>query len=388
MLPRTPHRTTLVSLLTAALLISFAAVGRGEAPIPASLAERAGLIPSPTPDEAAPPVGPWFYQGLPYGSEALVHPVRLVLNGGFGILQFDDHENRLGRVRFGHGARRVWSDVAHPGVAIGVAGWEDFVRREILPVSTTRAGAQYWPNYTLHLVGGGMSHRMMREWYAANGSAHPRRDASLTLAAYHMLNEVVEAEGRNTPSTDAIADLFVFDPAGVALFDHERVARFFGKTLQMRDWSTQPALDPATGAIENQGQNFAIKVPLPGTERWKALYYFGNHGELGVSYVKPNGSAFSIGGGLRAKSLVELGQGSQTADLVPSFGFFYDRNGSLLLSLTAANTSRYRWRLNAYPSLVTVGHWTAGFFVLAGRDGETLAGVHAVAVPIGLATRR
>ncbi len=388
-MPRLP-RTLLPSTIVAAITLLAWEPARAQAapdPLPPAI-ERFVLGPREFADELPEAREAYFYSGLPYGSEALVHPVRLVLNGGFGILQFDDHENRLGKVRFAQGARRVLADLSHPGAAIGVAGWEDFVRRELLPVSTSKAGAQYWPNYTLHLVGGGMSHRMMSEYFAANGSPHPARAASLTLGAYHLLNEVVEAEGRTTPSTDAIADVFVFDPAGVALFSHPRVARFFGRTLRMRDWSSQPAIDPATGAIENQGQNFSIKVPLPRTERWSVLYYFGNHGELGVTYTKANGSAFSVGGGLRAKNLVEIGQGSQTADLVPSFGFFYDRNGSLLLSVTAANTSRYRYRVNAYPSLVSVGRWTAGLFVLAGRDGDTIVGLHAVPIPVGVAIGR
>ncbi len=212
------------------------------------------------------------------------------------------------------------------------------------------------------------------------------RLASVTEAAVEfragmaMALDSLQAQGLN-------ADVLVFDPVGVALFSRPAVAWFFGEKLNMRDWSSQPAIDPATGAIENQGQNFSIKVPLPGTERWSALYYFGNHGELGLTYTRPNGSAFSLGGGLRAKSLVELGAGSQTATLVPSYGFFYDRNGSLMLSVTAANTSRYRLRINAYPGLVRVRGWTTGLFLLAGRDGETLFGLHAVSLPLGLAAR-
>ncbi|MCC6653151.1 MAG: hypothetical protein IT348_18505 [Candidatus Eisenbacteria bacterium] len=381
---RWPLLATIIAL--SSLTAAFPTPAAAEPSHP--LLMRAGLEPREFSDELPSALRQhYFYKGLPYGSDALVHPARLVLNGGFGILQFDDHENRLGRLRYSNGARRVWAELSRPGDAIAVAGWNDFIRRELLPVSTSRAGAQYWPNYTLHLVGGGMSHRMMTEWFEAHGSEHAARDAGLTLTAYHLLNEVVEAEGRTSPSTDAIADVLVFDPAGVALFSRPSVARFFGEKLNMRDWSSQPAIDPATGAIENQGQNFSIKVPLPGSDRWSALYYFGNHGELGLTYTRPNGSAFSLGGGLRAKSLVELGAGSQTATLVPSYGFFYDRDGSLMLSVTAANTSRYRLRINAYPGRVRVRGWTTGLFLLAGRDGETLFGLHAVPLPMGLAAR-
>lgn len=352
-------------------------------PPPAVLGASALTAPPPADGHS----GPWFYRGLPYGSEALVHPVRLILNGGFGILQFDNRSNRLGDVDFAAGWDRVWTDVGNPQRAIGVEGWEAFVRREVLPVSTNTKDAQYWPNYTLHLVGGGMSYVMMREWYEQHGYGRPQFAAGATLAAYHILNEVVENDHRPGPTTDAIADLLIFDPAGIALFSNDGVARFFGKRLNMRDWSGQPAIDPVTGAIENQGQNFSIKVALPRTDRWSFFYYFGNHGEAGLTYTRPNGSAFSAGAGFRAKSLVERGPASQTVDLVPSYGFFYDRNGSLMFSVTGANTSRYVVRVNAYPGLLKVGGWTAGVFALIGRDGDTVLGIHTTRFPIGLAGR-
>lgn len=372
-----------IALLLA--LCAGAAPGR-TAPLPDS-----ALVPPPAlapPRPAAAAAGArarWFYTGLPYGSDALVHPARMVINGGFGILQFDNRSNRFSDLRFRHGWSRLWQDMTHPVDAIEVAGWDDFVRREVLPVSTNRKSAQYWPNYTLHLVGGGMTWVTMREWYEAHGVAHPSAWAGASLTVYHVLNEAVEAANRDAYSTDGIADLYLFDPAGVLVFSRPGVARFFGETLQMRDWSTQPALDPVTGTIENQGQNFALKVPLPRTERWKLFYHFGNHGEAGVTYTKPNGSAFSVGAGLRARALVELGDGVETADLVPTYGFFYDRHGSLLFSITGANTSRYRLRVNAYPGLVRVFGRTAGLFVLERREGGVVVGLHTTAFPLGVA---
>jgi len=336
----------------------------------------------------APGPGRWFYRGLPYGSESLVHPLRLVLNGGFGILQFDDRSNRLDDVRFRDGWHRVWTDLLDPPRAIRVRGWGTFFKHEILPFSVDRSGAQYWPNYTLHLVGGGMSYVMMREWYAQHGFRRAPAWAGATLTAYHLLNEVVENDRRPGPVTDAIADVFLFDPAGVLLFSHDGVAGFFSRRLNLRDWSSQPAIDPATGAIENQGQNFSIKLGLPWSERWSLFYYFGNHGEAGLTYTRANGSAFSVGGGFQARALVDIGDGAQTADLVPSLGFFYDRNGSLLFSYARANTSRYLWRANAYPGLVRVRGLTLGAFALGARNGETVLGLHLTALPVGLAGRR
>jgi hypothetical protein len=363
-------------------------------PEPASVVPLAPLPPPARIDvpargaPAGPGHGPWYYSGLDYGSESLIHPLRLIINGGFGTLQFDNRSNRIGDVDFGAGWRRVRDEMRNPIATIEINGWNDFLKREVLPISAKRKNAQYWPNYTLHLVGGGMSYVTMGEWYEQHGVAHPRWAAGATLAAYHVLNEVVEAERRNETSTDAVADLAVFDPAGILLFSHEGVNRFFGRRLHLRDWSSQPALDPATGAMENQGQNFSIKLALPTSDRWSMFYYFGNHGELGLSYARPDGSAFSAGAGLTAKGLVQIGRGVETADLVPSYGLFYDRNGSLMLSLTVARTSRYRWRMNAYPGLLHVGRFSPGVFVLLGKDGTAIAGMHFRQFPLGFAGRR
>lgn len=341
----------------------------------------------PEPAEGGPGPGHWFYQGLSYGSDALVHPVRLVFNGGFGTLQFENRSNRLSDLRLRHGWSRLWADVRRPVETIQLGGWNEFLGTEVVPVSAKRANAQYWPNYTLHLIGGGMSSRMMREWFEQNGWRHPALGAGITLSAYHLLNEVVEAGPRNAPSTDAIADLMLFDPAGVWLFSHDGVAGFFSRRLNLRDWSSQPAIDPVTGAVENNGQNFSMKLAIPGSDHWSLFYYFGNHGELGLSYRLASGDAISAGGGFQASALEDLGNGAQTADLVPSGGVFWDRHGSLLASLTTAKTSRDGMRLNVYPGLVRVFGEPVGLFVLRARDGGVVAGVHLASLPIGVAGR-
>ncbi len=332
---------------------------------------------------------PIFYRGLPYGSESLVNPARLIVNGGFGILQFDGRDNRFEHVAFRRGWNRVWTDVRHPVAAIEVAGWKEFVQTEVLPFSTSRKSARYWPNYTLHLIGGGMSWAEMAEWYDQHGFARPSAWAGATLTVYHVLNEVVENDDQPGPTTDAITDLLLFDPAGVLLFSRPGVRGFFGHRLNLRDWSNQPAIDFAHGSIENQGQNFSIKwhPPFVG-ERWSAFYYFGNHGEGGLTYTRPNGSAYSVGAGLVASKLVDLGQGERTAELLPSAGFFYDRNGSLLFSVMTSRSKRNRVRVNVYPGLVRVGPVTAGAFVLWNDQGEPAGGITLPLLPVGVAFKR
>jgi hypothetical protein len=337
--------------------------------------------------ETAAPSQGWFYHRLPYGSDALVHPVRLILDGGFGILQFDNRDNRLSTVDFGDGWRNVSSNLAHPIRAIEVGGWWDFLQREVIPISVNTKRAQYWPNYTLHLIGGGMSYTMMREWYEAHGYPRSGLWAGATIASYHVLNEVVENGNERGPTTDPVADLYLFDPAGIFLFSHEGVNGFFSRRLHLTDWSSQPAFDPWEGRIENHGQNFSIKLGVPRTRHWSLFYYFGNHGEGGLSYGRENGSAYSVALGFRARELVDLDDNTRTTELTPSVGLFYDRNGSLLFSAQWANTSRYRMRFNVYPGLVSFHGFSPGLFLDANRSDELIAGVTVAAIPIGLAGR-
>lgn len=342
----------------------------------------------PRPVRPHDPGGTWFYSGLPYGSEALVHPLRLVFNGGLGALTFDQRSNRLADVDFAHGWSRLWGDMRSPLTTIRETGWNHFLEAEIIPFSINRKSGQYWPNYTLHLIGGGMSSVMMREWFEQNGWHHPALASGATMGAYNVLNEMVEASTRKELSTDAVADLLVFDPLGVWMFSHEGVDGFFSRRMHLRDWSTQPAIDPATGSVENHGQNFSMKVGFPRSDHWSLFYYFGNHGELGLSCKVSDEYSVSAGAGIRASQLVDLGNGAQTVDLIPSAGVFCDRNGSLLFSVTTATASRYGVRVNLYPGVLHVAGVSPGLFVLASRDGGTILGIHFVQFPVGLAGRR
>ena len=138
-------------------------------------ARRPPRRPAPAPGEPGP--GHWFYQGLPYGSDAMTHPLRLIVDGGFGIMQFDSRSNRLDDVDFERGWNRVWDDMTNPARAIehrrlvgldparGPALQRQQARRAVL--------AQ------LHAapVGGGMTYVMVREWYAQHAIAHPHGPA-------------------------------------------------------------------------------------------------------------------------------------------------------------------------------------------------------------------
>lgn len=341
------------------LALTFSSAGAARAAAPDSLAERA-----------------YFYHGRAYGSEANIHPLQLILNGGFGIMQISNRSNRLEDVNFEGGWNLLWKNLGDPIGAIENEGWGNFVRKEILPFATGLESARYWPNYTQHLIGGGMSYRMMIEWYRYNDATHPKLWSAGTILVYHMLNEVVENSYLEGYSTDPVADLYLFDPLSCLLFSSDGVSRFFGETLNLRDWSYQFAYDPWNGSLENMGQNFSLKWKPPFWERTSFFYSFGTHGEGGISREMEGGYSWSLAAGFKTAELLNLDDGALGANLEGAAAFFLDRHGSLLASLMLASTKDYALRLNLYPGLFKLGGWSPGLFVAVNRDENWIAGLH------------
>jgi hypothetical protein len=335
----------------------------------------------------------YFYHGYGYGSESLVNPITLILHGGYGIMAMENRSNKPFDFPYKTGWENLWHNLAHPAAAIDAYGWVDFITGEIIPFSVNSKNAQYWPNYTMHLLGGGMSSRMMTEWFANHRYSHPRFFSLATITIYHMLNEVVENGDFRGYTVDPIADLYIFDPLSVVLFSNDRVARFFSQSLNYADWSYQLSFDPWRGTIQNNGQNFSMKWRLPWSQKWHLFYNYGNHGEAGFSYKLDQEKAVSFGAGLVAKNLVGVdGKDrsdlrSLTTDLVTTAGLFYDRNNSLMASVLYAGKLKSMLRVNVYPGLLHIGCFSPGLFALLDRDDRWTMGVQVQKLPIGLARR-
>ncbi|MGD9548109.1 MAG: hypothetical protein AB7V45_11285 [Candidatus Krumholzibacteriia bacterium] len=331
----------------------------------------------------------YYYHGLDYGSQSLVHPLRLILNGGFGIMQIENRDNRPAKVMYGRGMRNVADNLVRPWWSIGEDGFWDFLTREVIPISVNRGQAQYWPNYMNHLLGGGMSYRLMEEYYRYHGRSRSGLWAGGTIFVYHFLNEVVENNDRLGPSVDPVADFWIFNSAGVWLFNKEWVARFFATKLHMNDWSYQPTINPETGELQNNGQNYVMKYHLNRAGSRSIFYHWGTHAELGLSFTDSQGRCLSFGVGLIAKNLLDIDELAKTVDLAVSGGVFYDRNNSLLVGLQFARTKDYAYRLNLYPGLVRLGPLRPGFFAALDQDdhlsgGITFGSLHHMPVGLGL----
>ncbi len=335
---------------------------------------------------ASPAQGPYFYKGLPYGSQAAYNPVSVILNGGFDMFQVS-HQRDITKIPFHQSGLNVWRNFVNPIGPINRYGWWNFIQEQIIPISLKRESAQYWPNYTLHLVGGGMEFTALKEWYTLNGFPAPVLSSVLTVAAYHCINEVVENDAHVGDNVDPIADLWIFDIGGVVLFTSDAVNRFFSETMNLADWSLQPSFSLRNFYLHNNGQFFSIKWKLPFSDRWHLFYYFGTNGLGGVSYKWADGDAFSFGVGMAAKDLITLNAGNnkKTLDLVWNIGFFYDRNNSLLTSLSLTRKTDYTVNLNVYPGVIAVEGVSPGFWCAYSEREHFIFGLTAAWSPFGFA---
>lgn len=346
-------------------------------------------------DDEEPPKA-YFYQGLPYGSQSLFNPLEVLINRGFDVLQLRDNRN-IGRVALGDTANVV-HNVTHPFEAISrdsPHGWGTFLTQEIFPLDWSPSGARWAPNYTLHLIGGGQTYAAMREWFLAHDAPSPAATAFsiATLFTAALINESLENKGVIGFNTDCLADLYVFDVAGVILFSFEAVRHFFSSSVILADWSLQPAITSTRGALQNVGNYYALKVPLPFYERLRLFAYGGMSTLGGLSLKVGDEHSVSAAAGVRALNLVNEGGTSVVENIVSfrkSAAVFLDRNESVLVAVQVSDVPDYTVSANLYPNAFFtttpgLGAWTA-----VGRDGGWLAGVsftHSLGFGLGFGTR-
>ncbi|MCH8299591.1 MAG: hypothetical protein IIC39_03505 [Candidatus Marinimicrobia bacterium] len=330
----------------------------------------------------------YFYQPNKIGSESSFNPFRMMFNNGYGILSANTRNNDITAINYSTGLENSWDNITSPIEHIGIYGWGNFFREELIPTSYELKNAQWWPNYTNHLIGGGMLYRKTAEWYEFNGAPKPKLLAYINIMAMHLFNEVVENNSFKGTNIDPITDLLLFDQLGILLFNNERAARFFSAKLKMRDWSLQPSLNFANGELDNAAQNYVIFVPYPGSNKTSLFYYWGNNGIVGLSRELKNKDNLSLGFGLTLKDFVELsstdGVRKVTTDLVWTAGGFYDRNGSLLTSLILSGTKRYRALLNIYPGILHFGKFSPGIFGALNKNNEASVGVSFSFLPVAI----
>ncbi len=331
----------------------------------------------------------YFYKGRNFGSEAEYNPINVILNGSFDIIQLDGHQRDIFDFPYSSSIKNVLHNLGDPFPVIRRYGWGKFLENEIFPIDFAQKGAQWWPNYQLHLIGGGMTFVAVKEWYEQHNFPDPEIFSLATMATYHLMNEFVENGAYVGDNEDPIPDIYVFDIGGIVLFSFDGVDKFFSEQLNLTDWSLQPSFDLRNKTLQNNGQYFSIKWKLPFSNSWHFFYYFGMNGLTGLSYKFKDGEAISLGAGLRAKQLVTINQSvnQKSIQMTWNAGLFYDIDNSLMSSLFVSGLTSYRIDLNIYPGIIKIGPVSPGLWVVMRGSGRLMFGISTVWTP-GLVVKK
>jgi hypothetical protein len=302
-----------------------------------------------------------FYKGHDYGSEAAFNPLTHVLNEGFDVLSGARADRRILDRPYDVDARNVFNSLLHAPDALREYGWSNVLKAEILPTSftRTRTSGKWVSNYQLHLFGSGMVSHRMTDWYDVHGFSHPALLGQATTMLGHYLNEMTENNGQATLNEDPVVDLMLFDVAGFVLWHQHWMQRLFSEHFYFTNWPGQPSYDPANRTLENAGQYFVLRSPLPRTD-WRLFYLFGMSGNVGVSKPIGGGRALSLGLGYDVIAADSL----HGREVLPKAALYFDRESSLLWSLSYDNkTGANRWTANVYPGVLRVKRFTTGLWV-------------------------
>jgi hypothetical protein len=321
-----------------------------------------------------------FYTGKNYGSEAEFNPLTEILNEGFDILSLNYVDRHFLNRPYGFAASNVFKSVLHPIKSFELYGWNNLFRSEIFPLSLKRTfySGKWVSNYELHLFGSGMVSLRMTDWYELHGYSHPALLGQATTMVAHYLNEVMENGWISYPNEDPVVDLAIFDVAGFALWHQHWMQRAFSGKYQLTNWPVQPSYDPVNKTLENTGQFFVLRGPLPLVKTWDFFTIFGESGAIGLSKTIGGGRALSVGLGWDGVSGVPAtgttaGVKSTT---LPKATFYFDRNGSLMWSVTLNNrTEANRVTMNVYPGVFRIRGFTTGAWMQLPQGGGFKGGI-------------
>lgn len=305
-----------------------------------------------------------FYHGLPWGSESQFNPASMIVNEGLDIGQLRSHGGSIRLIPSDQNIRRLNATISHPFTSIERSiGFDQFLKTEILPTSLDQGRAQWVPNYQLHLIGGGLLNARAEEWYIAHGYSNPKLAAFLTSMSAAYLNEAQEIEGYpDDYNTDPVADLYLFDLAGIAIFQSKAVREFFHSQVVWMNWPLQPSIWAADLRVRQAGQYHAFRVKNPWSQDWNLFYHVGLGNIGGLSRRLGQDHHVSVGAGYYALHLVPSGGGQSSVVLAPKLGVFWDREGSLMASMFWNSQSRERMTVSVYPGVVNkipLGGWIA-----------------------------
>ena len=342
------------------------------APVPSTDSLRDSV---PQPQTKHPEVTTRFYAGRDYGSESQLNPLSLVINGGYDQLRTSP-TRPIFKLAYGPGFHSLWYSVLHYDAVVRHFGVKNWLVDEVFPLSLKNSGGgQWYPNYHLHLFGGGATYAEMVEWYEQHGVSHPELASGFTMYAWHLLTETVEHLGYCCENEDSLTDLTIFDFASIVLFNQEWAKRQFGRALEFKTWQGQPTMIGQN--LENAYMMAMIRTQLPFTTNWRAINTFGNAFLFGPSRRVGSDYWVSATAGFDPSDnpVIDPSTDKKTATLVPNYGIFIDRQGSLLVSFISKGGSTNGNTLNIYPGVIGWRRVTPGFWAQKVRGGGVRYGV-------------
>lgn len=317
------------------------------------------VLPSDPPQQS-----PLFYRNLPWGTEAQFNPASMIVNEGLDIGQLRTAGGSTRLIPSALNFQRLNATLSHPVTSIRRSiGSDAFLHTEVIPSSLEKGRAQWVPNYQLHLLGGGLLNARLEEWYIAHGYQNPKAAAFVTSMTAAYLNEAQEIEGHpDDYATDPVADLYLFDLAGIAVFQSRTVREFFHSQVEWMNWPLQPSIWTSNMNVRQAGQYHAFRIHAPWKSDWSLFYHVGLGNIGGLSRRLDRDHHLSVGAGYYALHLVPSGQGQSSVVLAPKLGLFWDREGSLLASAFWNSQSQERFTVSMHPGAlknVPFGGWVA-----------------------------
>jgi hypothetical protein len=296
-------------------------------------------------------------------------PLTYVINGTFDVAQNNYWFNQSD---FSGKIKTLNRRLENPHQSIKKdGGYTKFVQDEFL---STRLA----PNILLHTLGGGYDALWLKEYYESKNISYPWLLSIVTSYAARYGNEVLEVSESQITSHDHIADLFIFDVAGLILATNKRAMKFITEELQMKAWHHQPMWNPERDDFSNAGLNYIIRpAKLSLNDKISPFFYFGMQNLLGLSYNLNDEKVLSGAMGVFLTDPLRMKQKWVTA-------IFYETNSNLALALFINGSENFRWRLNTYPALLNLKEsWRVGTFLAQTYQDQMAFGVN-LNLPFGI----
>ena len=326
--------------------------------------------------------GFFYYRGRPYGSDAYMGPLDVILNKGYAVAQFNNRNRFI--FDYDYGWEHAWRSVSELDSNVErYGGWKKYIGDEVFPISLDWSEWKWMPNYFGHFLEGGMTYRRLAEWNRVHGVPVPRVNAAVVSMISAVINEAYAHPGYEQGTAATATDLLIFDPLGIALFSFDGVARFFSGPLKGNIWASQAALT-FDGELVNNGNNFVLKLPFSPFSNTSLFVRGGLAFTPGITFHRDDGLDVSValGGEGRIQNIDPV-TGEETPEIAVGGGVFVDRHGSLLFSAMASETEHRRLVFNVYPGVIDVAGGRLGAWLLFREDWSVRFGI-SVAGALGL----